>query len=76
MLSSNPLKKKPNSSTKRIYHFFADNFFRMSFLTISTFANFEVEHGRNGSKKRKKCFCKCVLEFNFATINGLVEPSC
>jgi hypothetical protein len=39
-------------------------------------ANFEVKHGGNGSRKLINVFHKCVLELNFATINGLGEPSC
>jgi|688.fasta_scaffold1214007_1 hypothetical protein len=30
----------------------------------------------NWTKKTKNVFCKCVLELNFATINGPGEPSC
>ncbi len=41
---------------------------------MSTFANFEVKRGQNGSKNENE-FYKCVLEFNFATNNGLGEPS-
>ncbi len=42
----------------------------------STFLYFEVQRGRTAKKKRKNVFCNCVLGLNFATINGLGEPSC
>ncbi len=45
-------------------------------IILALFAIFEVKHRRNGSKKTKNLFYKCVLEFNSATINGLGEPSC
>jgi hypothetical protein len=65
MLSSNPLKKMPKSSTKRSYrpkNYIFLSLFRMIFLQkqlfiqLALFATFEVEHGGKGSKKRKKGF--------------------
>ncbi len=45
-------------------------------LLLAFFANFKDTIGRNGSKKPKNSSDKCALELNFATINGLGEPSC
>ncbi len=43
---------------------------------ISTFSNFEDKRAKKAQKDGKPFFYKHVLEFNYATINGLVHPSC
>ncbi len=41
-------------------------------VILGLFANFEAKCAKNGSKKSKNVFCKCVLDFNFAPIKGYV----
>ncbi len=54
--------------------FFVDFFDEKKFFKVLLvlFANFEAKRAKNGSKKRKTFLFKHVLEFSYATINGLV----
>jgi hypothetical protein len=61
---------------KSFKNFFNEFRIRVKLGHISTFSNFEAKRPKNGSKKRKIFFNKHVLEFNYATINWLVHPSC
>jgi hypothetical protein len=45
---------------------------KIFWIILALFANFEAERAKNGSKKIKNLFSKCVLDFNFAPIKGLV----
>ncbi len=55
------------------YWIFKENCY---FALLSNFSNFECKCAQDGTKKRKTFSYKHVLEFNYATINGLVQPIC
>ncbi len=58
----------------RFYTFFS---WKKNFLGhISTFSNFEAKRAKNQRQKSTNLLSKYVLEFNYGTINGLVQPSC
>jgi hypothetical protein len=82
MWSQNPLKKMQWSSTKKVPYrpktLTHSNksqklyFFACAFLQLCQ----RIEISTEGLKKLENLFYICVLELNFATINGLGEPSC
>ncbi len=41
-------------------------------VILALFGNFEAKCAKNGKKKLKNLFSKCVLDFNFAPIKGSV----
>ncbi len=67
---STDLKSAWNSA---FFDIFSDFCKKKFFLAhFSTFSNFEAKRANQGSKKLKFFFYKHVLDFSYATINGLV----